>query len=326
LYRYNKNHHDDRRGHGDNDRRNDRRCDNQQPEDCRDERDLPPPPEIGNPNGPFQQAKRWINMIVGGLKSSSSRRRYRKDNHEVQLIHTKPSQPLRWSEQPITFSRADHWVHIQDLGSYPLVVEPIVEGAMLPQTLIDGGSGLNIILVDTLKKMDFDFKRLTECDEPFFAIVPGKAAYPLGRISLLVTFGTEDNFRTEYLRFEVADFKSSYHAILGRPMPARFMAIPHYTYLVLKMSAPRRILIVYGDLFVSFKCDNGDLSWWPRPRRSPRPTSPSRSRSAPRPLWMPFQRRRRYATALPTQPRRWSSVTTSGEIGTRTHQILPRQH
>jgi hypothetical protein len=47
-------------------------------------------------------------MIVGGLKSSTSRRRYRKDSREVKLIHTKPSQPLRWSEQPITFSRADH--------------------------------------------------------------------------------------------------------------------------------------------------------------------------------------------------------------------------
>jgi hypothetical protein len=51
-----------------------------------------------------------INMIVGGPNSSSSRRRYHKDNCEVQLIHTKPSEPLRWSEQPITFSRADHWI------------------------------------------------------------------------------------------------------------------------------------------------------------------------------------------------------------------------
>jgi hypothetical protein len=48
-------------------------------------------------------------MIVGGLKSRSSRRRYHKDKCEVQLIHTKPSQPLRWSEQPITFSRANNW-------------------------------------------------------------------------------------------------------------------------------------------------------------------------------------------------------------------------
>jgi hypothetical protein len=77
--------------------------------------------------------------------------------------------------------------------------------------------------------MDFDFKRLTECDEPFFGIVPSKAAYPMGRVSLPVMFGTEENFRTEYLSFEVANFKSSYHAILGHPMLARFMAIPHYT-------------------------------------------------------------------------------------------------
>jgi hypothetical protein len=149
-------------------------------------------------------------MIVGGLNTSKSKRRYRKDKREIQLIHTKPSQPLLWLEQPITFSRADHWVHIPDPGSYPLVVEPIVEGTLLPQTLIDGGSRLNVIFVDTLKKMDFDFKRLTECDEPFFGIVPGKAAYPMGRVSLPVTFGMEENFRTEYLSFEAADFKSSY--------------------------------------------------------------------------------------------------------------------
>jgi hypothetical protein len=80
-----------------------------------------------------------------------SRSRYRKDKREIQLIHTKPSQPLCWSEQLITFSRADHWVHIPDPGSYPLVVEPIVEGALLPQTPIDGGSGLNVIFIDTLK-------------------------------------------------------------------------------------------------------------------------------------------------------------------------------
>jgi hypothetical protein len=107
--------------------------------------------------------------------------------------------------------------------------------------------------------MDFDFKRLTECHEPFFGIVPGKAAYPMGRVSLSVTFGTEENFRTEYLSFKVADFKSSYHATLGRPMLARFMAVPHYTYLVLKMSAPKGVLTVYGDLLISFKSDTAAL-------------------------------------------------------------------
>jgi hypothetical protein len=63
----------------------------------------------------------------------------------------------------------------------------------------------------------------------------------------------------EYLNFEVADFKSSYHTILGRPMLARFMAIPHYTYLVLKMLALNGVLSVFGDLIVSFKCDSEAL-------------------------------------------------------------------
>jgi hypothetical protein len=131
LRRYNNNRRDDRRGRQDNEHRYDRRRDNNPPEDRREERDLPPPLETSNPNGPFQHAKRSTNMVVGGLKSSTSRRRYRKDNREVKLIHTKPSQPLRWSEKPITFSRADHWVHIPVPGSYPLVVEPNIEGALL---------------------------------------------------------------------------------------------------------------------------------------------------------------------------------------------------
>jgi hypothetical protein len=96
--RYNNNRCDSRRGRGDDSRRDDRRRDEQQPEDRRDERDLPPPLMTGNPNDFFQQAKRSINMIIGGLKTSTSNRRYRKDKREIQLIHTKPLQPLRWSE------------------------------------------------------------------------------------------------------------------------------------------------------------------------------------------------------------------------------------
>jgi hypothetical protein len=123
-----------------------------------------------------------------------------------------------------------------------------VDGALLPKTLIDGGSGLNIIFTDTLKKMKFEFSRMTACDEPFYGIVLGKATYPLGQVSLSVTFGTVKNLRTEYLIFEVVDFKSLYHAILGRPMLARFMAIPHYTYLVPKMLVPNGVLFVYSDI------------------------------------------------------------------------------
>jgi hypothetical protein len=194
----------------------------------------------------FQKANHEINFIVSGRQATKSNKWNRSNAREIGHVNTENPRPLRWSDFLITFSRKDHWVHIPDPGTYPLVVNPIVNRAFLPKTFIDGGSSLNIIFTETLRKMEFDFNKMTACDEPFYGVVPGKAAYPIGRVCLLVTFGTEENFRTEYLTFGLVDFRSSYHAIFGRPMLAKFMAIPHHTYLVMKMSAPNGILSVLG--------------------------------------------------------------------------------
>jgi hypothetical protein len=107
--------------------------------------------------------------------------------------------------------------------------------------------------------MDFDFNKMTAYDEPFYGVVPRKVAYPIGRVCLPVTFGTKENFRTEYLTFEVTDFRSSYHAILSRPMFTKFMAIPHHTYLIMKMSVPNRILFVLGDIMVPYNCESATV-------------------------------------------------------------------
>jgi hypothetical protein len=96
---------------------------------------------------------------------------------------------------------------------------------------------------------------LTKSTSPFYGIVPGNAAIPLGSVVLPVTFReTRDNYHTEYVTFEVADFETSYHAILGRPAITKFMAVPHYTYLVLKMPSPAGVSL-QGDLKISFDCD-----------------------------------------------------------------------
>jgi hypothetical protein len=107
--------------------------------------------------------------------------------------------------------------------------------------------------------MDFDFNKMTACDESFYGVVPGKAAYPIGRVCLLITFGIKENFRTEYLMFEVADFRSTYHTILGRPMLTRFMAIPHHTNLIMKMLVPNRILSILQDIMVSYNCESATI-------------------------------------------------------------------
>jgi hypothetical protein len=71
--------------------------------------------------------------------------------------------------------------------------------------------------------------------------------YPLGIITLPVTFGTEENFRTENVQFDVAEVNLPFNAVIGRPALYQFMAIAHYGYLVLKMLSPAGVLTVRGD-------------------------------------------------------------------------------
>ena len=58
---------------------------------------------------------------------------------------------------------------------------------------------------------------------------------PFGQIDLPITFRDLSNYRMETLTFEVVGFHGTYHAILGRPCYAKFMVVPNYTYLKLKM-------------------------------------------------------------------------------------------
>ena len=60
-------------------------------------------------------------------------------------------------------------------------------------------------------------------------------------------FGDLVHYRKETLSFEVIDFEGPYHAILGRPCYAKFMAIPSYAYLKLKMPGPRGVITIAGS-------------------------------------------------------------------------------
>jgi hypothetical protein len=104
-------------------------------------------------------------------------------------------------------------------------------------------------------------KMLTPSRAPFYGIIPRNVATRLGSVVLLVTFGTKDNYRTEYIKFEVADFERSYHAILGRPALAKFMAVPHYVYLLLKMPSRTGVLTFRDDLKKSYDYDQEAIEY-----------------------------------------------------------------
>jgi hypothetical protein len=136
-----------------------------------------------------------------------------------------------------------------------LVLNAQIEGYDVERVFMDIGSGINLIYAKTLRAMHISLEFLKPTDCSFHGIVPGSANYPLGRIALDVCFDNRQNYKKEKLDFEVMDWPSQYHTILRQPTFLRFMAVPHYTYLVLKTPGPSGIITVKGSFELSGLCD-----------------------------------------------------------------------
>jgi hypothetical protein len=125
-----------------------------------------------------------------------------------------------------------------------MVLKAQIGGYDIRRVFMDAGSGINLIYVRTLKAMNISLEWLKPTNCSFHGIVPGSTNHPLGKIELDVCFGNSGNFRREKLEFEVMDWPSQYHTILGRPAFAKFMAVPHYAYLALKILGPKGVITV----------------------------------------------------------------------------------
>jgi hypothetical protein len=65
------------------------------------------------------------------------------------------------------------------------------------------------------------------------------------------TLGKKSGLRS----YGLAIGPSQYHVILVRPMFPRFMAITHYTYLVLKILGPNEVITVKGSFKLLDTCN-----------------------------------------------------------------------
>ena len=143
-------------------------------------------------------------------------------------------------------------------GSYALVLDATLatdrRAARFSHVLIDGGSSINILYRDTLEKLNVKTKQLVPTRTVFHGIVPGLSCAPIGKIKIDVLFGDKEHFRREAIWFEVVDLESAYHALLGRPALARFMAVPHYAYLKMKMPSAKGTITIAGDYKKSSEC------------------------------------------------------------------------
>jgi hypothetical protein len=150
-------------------------------------------------NAKFQDASKTVNVIFKGDGDFGSRWEQKLLLREIMSVEPAVPRPLRWSEVPISFSCNDQWTSFSEPGKFPLVLDPVVAEVRLTKVLINGGSSLNLIFASSLRKMGLDFTdMLVPSKSPFYGIVPGNAAHPLGTVVLPVSFGTRENYRTEF--------------------------------------------------------------------------------------------------------------------------------
>jgi hypothetical protein len=194
-------------------------------------------------------------MIYGGQVANASARHRKQECREVCSVKLEAPVYLDWSDRPITFDQGDHPDCVLSRGRYLLVVDPVIGNARLSKVLMDGGSNLNIIYAETLGLLGIDLSTIQSGAAPFHGIVPGKRVLPLGQLNLPVCFGTPSNFRKETLTFEVVGFRGTYHVVLGRPCYAKFMVVPNYTYLKLKMTGPKGTITIGSTYRHAYECD-----------------------------------------------------------------------
>lgn len=194
-----------------------------------------------------------VNMIFSCNKTKRERKlEYR----EIYAVEPSVPQFMPWSDQSIFFDQSDHLTSVHHGGKAALVLDPIVKGCHLNKVLIDGGSSLNLIYVDTMKKMGINETCIKPTNTRFRGIIPGTEAEPVGKITLDMVFGTLETYRSEPLEFEVVPFPSGYHALLSSTAFVQLQAVPHYAYLKLKMPGLNVPIIISGDVDRSYKTED----------------------------------------------------------------------
>lgn len=123
---------------------------------------------------------------------------------DTYVIEPVPPKFNQWAACPITFDRKDYPVSICHAT---LVLDLIINGSHLTKVLMDGGSSLNLLCQDTVRKMGIDPSRIKPTTTTLKGAVPNIEAHCTGSITLEVVFGSPNNFRREGLTFDTTPFR-----------------------------------------------------------------------------------------------------------------------
>jgi hypothetical protein len=129
------------------------------------------------------ESKVYISAVIQPVPKS--KKEQKSISRQVNLAISSPpatTEYLRWSNQPVRFSRADHPRKVPRPGHAPMVLKAQIGGYDIGRVFMDAGSRINLIYARTLKAMSISLGSLKLTDCSFYGIVPGSANYPLGKI------------------------------------------------------------------------------------------------------------------------------------------------
>ena len=115
------------------------------------------------------------------------------------------------------------------------------------KVLIDGGSGLNICPLTSLKKIGYNVSELKTSDMNIRAF-DGAPRRPIGEIELKVLIGPVEFI----MDFQVLDISTSYNMLLGRPWIHLAGAVPSTLHQTVKFEWDQQQICIHGEGDTSF--------------------------------------------------------------------------
>jgi hypothetical protein len=112
-----------------------------------------------------------------------------------------------------------------------MVIITHIDKRDVTRVLVDTGSQVEILFLSAFEQMGFDRKQLKEASKPLYSF-GGRKIMPIGSVSLLVSFTSLHNTRTEDITFDVVEMNYPYNAMFRRGLINTFEALLHGSQLL----------------------------------------------------------------------------------------------
>ena len=136
----------------------------------------------------------------------------------------------------------------------PLVVELVIANYNVKRCFVDGGSGVDVIFLSTIRAMGLDETQIMTTTLP----VSGFADYEI-KPSGVITLDVFAAGVTLPVNFVVVDCRSSYNVMMGRPWVHGMHGIPSTLHQVMRCWTPNGVVDIKGCQVSAKKCYNTSL-------------------------------------------------------------------